>query len=290
MNTMERIFKPRRGLSPSTRTGSNQELWAAFIAIVVITFLYLFIVIRFNGVPGASGFFGHSIGILGFLLMLMTETLYSYRKRSRSARWGKMASWLQFHIFTGIVGPYMVLLHSSWKFNGIAGIVLLLTIVVALSGFIGRYIYTAVPRNLDGVIVESEMLEQAIRRIRLELQTWREKQPATEQRFIPPLPEPGTKSTSVLDLLFSQRVREWWFQIREWQFISRLDSGQKAQLAQVRKLIQQQKTLERQIASLAMARRAMALWHAVHVPIGLLLFFSAAVHVIGAIYFASLLR
>jgi len=88
--------------------------------------------------------------IIGFILMLMTEILYSWRKRSRSARWGKMSNWLRFHIFTGLVGPYMVLLHTSWKFNGLAGIVLLLTVIIVLSGIVGRYIFTAIPRTADG--------------------------------------------------------------------------------------------------------------------------------------------
>jgi cytochrome b561 len=62
-----------------------------------------------------------------------------------------MEDWLQFHIFTGLVGPYMVLLHTSWKFNGLAGATTLLTIIIVISGFIGRYIYTRIPRSLAGV-------------------------------------------------------------------------------------------------------------------------------------------
>jgi len=42
------------------------------------------------------------------------------------------------------------LLHSSWKFNGLAGGTTLLTIIIVISGFIGRYIYTRIPRSLDG--------------------------------------------------------------------------------------------------------------------------------------------
>ena len=118
---------------------STRELWIAFIAIIIITIVYIFAVIILGGIPAASDFFGHSLGVFGFLLMLMTETLYALRKRSRSARWGKISSWLQFHIITGLVGPYMVLLHTSWKFNGLAGIVMLMTGVVVISGFIGRY-------------------------------------------------------------------------------------------------------------------------------------------------------
>src|SRR4030042_3078340 len=137
---------------------TNRELWLAFIAVISITLMYLFIVITFGGIPGASDLFGHGIGIIGFTLMLMTETLYSIRKRSRSARWGRMANWLQFHIFTGLVGPYMVLLHTSWKFNGLAGLVMLFTMIIVASGVIGRYIYTSVPRTLDGIEIEANEL------------------------------------------------------------------------------------------------------------------------------------
>ena len=49
----------------------------------------------------------------------------------------------------------MVLLHTSWKFNGLAGITTLLTVTIVVSGFIGRYIYTRVPRALNGVELTS---------------------------------------------------------------------------------------------------------------------------------------
>jgi hypothetical protein len=129
----------------------NKELWYSLIAILLISGMYAFMVNWYQAIPAAADFFGHMIGVIGFLLMLMTETLYSFRKRSRKGRWGSMKSWLEFHIFTGLVGPFMVLLHTSWKFSGLAGVTTLLTITIVLSGFIGRYIYTRIPRALDGV-------------------------------------------------------------------------------------------------------------------------------------------
>lgn len=150
----------------------GKELWYASFAILFITGIYVFVVILTREIPRASGFFGHSLGILGFTLMLMTETLYSLRKRSRSARWGRMKNWLEFHIFTGLVGPYLVLLHTSWKFNGLAGIVMLLTGMIVLSGFIGRYIYTRVPRTIDGIEVASAVPETILRRTRQMLALW----------------------------------------------------------------------------------------------------------------------
>jgi hypothetical protein len=130
---------------------NNKEFWLSLLAVVIITAVYAFVVRWYRAIPAAGSLFGHLIGVVGFLLMLLTETLYSFRKRSRKARWGNMESWLQFHIFTGLVGPYLVLLHTSWKFNGLAGATTLLTILIVISGFIGRYIYTRIPRSLDGV-------------------------------------------------------------------------------------------------------------------------------------------
>jgi hypothetical protein len=180
----------------------NRELWAAFLTGVLITGLYAAVVFFTRQIPAAGEFFGHALGIFGFVLMLMTEVLYSLRKRSRSARWGRMSSWLQFHIYTGLVGPFMVLLHTSWKFNGLAGATTLLTVIIVVSGFIGRYIYTRIPRTLDGLEIEGSLSEAALRQ----------------------------------------------------------------------------------------ARRLLALWHTIHIPIGMALFLSAFVHIGAALYYATFLR
>ena len=181
---------------------SGRELWWAFFAGILITGVYVGVVFFTQQIPAAGALFGHAIGIIGFTLMLMTEILYSLRKRTRSASWGKMSSWLQFHIFTGLVGPYMVLLHTSWKFNGLAGVTTLFTLIIVVSGFIGRYIYTRIPRTMDGIELEGNLSEAALRQ----------------------------------------------------------------------------------------ARQLMALWHTIHIPIGMVLFVSAFVHIGGAIYYATLLR
>ena len=178
------------------------ELWLAFLAAILITGLYALVVVLTREIPAASNFFGHGLGILGFLLMLMTETLYSLRKRMRTVRFGRMSRWLQFHIFTGLVGPYMVLLHTSWKFHGLAGVTTLLTVVIVISGFVGRYIYTRIPRTADGNVIEGSLSAETLKH----------------------------------------------------------------------------------------ARRLMALWHTVHIPIGMALFTAAFVHIGAALYYATFLH
>jgi hypothetical protein len=267
---------------------SNRELWSAFIAMMAITLVYVFVVITYGEIPGASDLFGHSIGIVGFILMLMAESLYTLRKRSRSARWGRMSSWLQFHIFTGLVGPYMVLLHTSWKFNGLAGMVMLLTMIIVASGFLGRYIYTSVPRTVDGIEIEASELEQQIRTVDSEMQNWLARRPelyrSLSQRLTP------TSITSGNRLVFGRAFVEWNARLRWWRTSSRMDRNARAQAKQLNELLKRERNLRRQLASIALTRRLLGLWHAIHIPIGMALFIAAFIHIIAAIYYATLLH
>lgn len=150
----------------------NKELWLALLTMILITGVYAFVLTVTREIPPAGELFGHGMGIVGFILMLMTETLYSLRKRSRSVKWGKMSMWLQAHIYTGLVGPYMVLLHTSWKFNGLAGATTLLTIIIVVSGFIGRYIFTRIPRTMDGLEIEGTLSQEALKQARRLMSLW----------------------------------------------------------------------------------------------------------------------
>jgi hypothetical protein len=266
----------------------NRELWLSFIAIIAITLIYLFMVVMLGAIPGASELFGHGIGIIGFILMLATETLYTLRKRSRSARWGRMSSWLQFHIFTGLVGPYMVLLHTSWKFNGLAGILMLLTIIIVASGFLGRYIYTSVPRNADGIDIEAGELEKQIQAIDSELQNWLASHPEIYRTLSKRLTvEPIRGGTR---LVFGRAFEEWNARLRWWKESGRLDRAARAQAKQLNDLLKRERILRRQLASIALTRNLLGLWHAIHVPVGMALFAAAFIHIVAAVYYATLLR
>ena len=214
--------------------GLPRELAIAFGAIVAITAFYATWVTTL-GVPAASGLVGHTLGIIGFVLMLMTETLYSLRKRAMRRPWGTMRSWLRFHIVTGIVGPYLVVLHTAWTFNGLAGWLTVMTIVVAASGFLGRYIYTAVPRTADGAIVEAQVLQAQLEEARREA---------------------GRHAARAAAATAERRLRD----------------------------------LERQVAALRWARRMLATWHTIHIPLGMVLFVLAFAHIGAALYYATLLR
>jgi hypothetical protein len=269
---------------------SNRELWASFFTIILITLAYLFVVYWIDGIPRAGDLFGHGLGILGFLLMLMTETLYSLRKRSRRASWGRMSSWLSFHIFTGLVGPYMVLLHTSWKFNGLAGVVTLLTIIIVASGFVGRYIYTAVPRTADGVEWEAGLLRAEISAAEAELGRWLEGQPESLHALARRMVGTVQVSGGQLALIFARPLIDWGDRF-QWRLEKgRMDPSARARVVQLEQMLRRLKQLRSQAGALASARRLLAVWHAVHIPIGMALFAAAFVHIAAAIYYATLLR
>jgi cytochrome b561 len=157
--------------------GRLPELAWALAAIVAVTALYGVAYSQASAFPAASSFIGHGIGIVGFILMLLTATLYPLRKLRTDARWGSTAAWLKAHMVMGLVGPYMVLLHTAMKFNGLAGLAMLLTVVVVVSGLVGRYLYTRVPRTLEhaeasaGGAARDELDRRLVKR-RKRLATW----------------------------------------------------------------------------------------------------------------------
>lgn len=255
----------------------NLELWSALIVIVLITVFYMGVV-AVDQVPAASGFLGHSLGIVGFVLMLMTEVLYSLRKRYQYARWGKMKNWLSFHIFTGLVGPYMVLLHSSWKFNGLAGILMLMTVIIVISGFVGRYFYTAVPRSVDGAEVELAQLRQLAERNEQKMVEWQKTQP---------------ELLRLVEGLISQpaEVKKDMPSRRQWtKLVEDKSEEDRQQLMRYYRVWERQRELNRQMSQLATTRRLLAIWHAVHIPLGVAMFTIAFIHIGATLYYATLLR
>ena len=106
-----------------------------------------------------AGIRGHGLGILGTLMMILL-LIYSLRKRFNIFRkLGSISTWLNFHIFLGITGPLFVILHTAFKLNGIVAISFWSMIAVALSGFLGRYLYLQIPRTISGNEINLQDLE-----------------------------------------------------------------------------------------------------------------------------------
>jgi hypothetical protein len=198
-----------------------------------------------------------------------------------------MAMWLRGHIFLGLVGPFLVLLHTGWQFNGLAGLATLLTLIIVASGFVGRYIYTAIPRSADGAALEAGEVQRQIAAAEAELQRWLAAHPGKADAVARQL----TGSASGSGGLGPGRWLAAWRFRREWAAQKRrLQAQGVTQLQALEELLQRQQTLRRQVGSMALARRMLAIWHTVHVPLGVTLFVVALIHIGAALYYATFLH
>ena len=73
----------------------------------------------------------------------------SKRLKDRFTKWMKMSTFLKWHIYAGIIGPILALIHTGHRFDSLVGIVLtLLMLLVVLSGFIGRYLLAQISTGM----------------------------------------------------------------------------------------------------------------------------------------------
>lgn len=112
--------------------------------VVLMGILWLgFLVHRSPRFAGSS--WGGVLAVFGGLLMLVPVP-YAFVKRIKPlkkvvTRRVSMRTLLAWHIYAGILGPILVLLHSGHKFESPLGVVLTATtLVVVVSGFVGRYL------------------------------------------------------------------------------------------------------------------------------------------------------
>ena len=117
-----------------------------------------------------SGTIGLRLGMLGIALYGVLF-LYPIRKRWK---WlgsiGKTRHWLDFHVLVGITAPILITFHASFKLRGLAGMAYWIMMAVALSGFIGRYMYAQIPRSLNTDQIAFGELEQQAANLAQELE------------------------------------------------------------------------------------------------------------------------
>jgi hypothetical protein len=102
------------------------------------------------------------LGYAGFALMLLTN-LYIFRKRiSAFAGVGKMANWLDFHIFCGLAGPTFILFHCNFKVHGLVAISFWSMVVSVTSGVVGRYFYVQIAKLKSDFLKDAESVKQRL--------------------------------------------------------------------------------------------------------------------------------
>ena len=231
-----------------------------------------------------SGLIGQGLGILGTLMMVVGVVSYMLRKRwTFLHRFGKLSSWLTFHIFLCTLGPFLVLLHTTFKFGNIASISFWSMAIVVASGIFGRYVYIRIPKTVNGQFLSPQVINQAyvslIQRIASKTQlpvAYLEKLTKLSRpsgRIIPAIYQSiGFElRTRKLKQYFNTEMKKQGVteELRQWAIPQLIDNAH----LQVRAHVMQPFI------------RAFGYWHVLHIPLALVMLIALVIHVAVAIAF-----
>ena len=230
-----------------------------------------------------SGVVGNLLGIAGLSLMVVMH-LYTLRKRAKfMSRFGSISSWLEFHIFCGVLGPVLITLHTSFKFNGLISVAYWSMVVVVLSGFVGRYLYVRIPRSIRGRELSDAELAERASELKRELASadLPPRVAAAVQVFEASAIPATEKEATWPGLVFGElRMKLRLFALRRRTH----RRPEYAVVAETLGLIAERAVLLRRIAYLKKTRRLFDLWHVYHKPLALLMAVIVALHVAIVVY------
>lgn len=250
---------------------------------------------RWGGFTAGSAM-GYNLGLAGGIMMLL---LFSYplRKHFRFMHgFGPARYWFAVHMTLGILGPLFILAHSRFHVGSInAGIALASMSLVALSGIIGRFIYTRIHHGLYGHRANlKELQEQA---------GLNSKAVQSKLAFAPSVENALASFEADLTRPHRNPLRSTWNFVTLWmrrrvvlaQCVRELNQFYKTharqhgwdrikyqrRLKSARKLVAAYLMSVQQVAQFNTYERLFSLWHVLHVPFVYMLVLSAIAHVVA---------
>ena len=236
------------------------------------------------------------IGVkLGMLCVFMFFLIYLYPLRKKwgwLARQGNSRHWLDFHIVLGATAPVIIAFHSSFKFGNIAGMAFWSMLAVTLSGFVGRYLYSQIPRSLNEAELTMKEIHDREEALRKELA----EQQATfgfsvDALYVLPTKDEVAKTT-VLGSLVSMflldfkrpfrasRIRLQRLGFGPWLFSCfGLFATGDHKLERAIRVAQKQAVLSKRILFLSRTQRIFHLWHVIHRPFSYAFAILALIHI-----------
>jgi hypothetical protein len=244
--------------------------------------------------PGSD--LGYNLGLIGSLMMLAL-LLYPLRKHwSLLARLGSLRKWFWLHMFLGVMGPMLILLHSTFTIGSLnAAVAFYSMLCVAGSGIIGRFFYTKIHHGLYG---RTATLQE--RQLQLGLSSGEMKSrlhfaPAVEERLKAfEAYATGNAPGLVHEFarFFSVGLRARWIYLRSLSELSKhlrahakvrgWDSEKfERRRHSARRLLHSYLATVQEVAQFKTYERMFSAWHILHVPFVYLLVISAIVHVVA---------
>jgi len=237
---------------------------------------------------------GYALGIAGASLMVML-LLYPLRKHARWAKgFGPVRFWFRSHMLMGVLGPICILFHCNYQLGSTNGNVALFSmLLVAGSGFVGRYFYTKIHYGLYGRKADLVNLGSDTAMARAELDPVFDVVPGMKSRLQrleerAMLTQCGFLSCLANVLVINIRSRWCWFvsvsELRQFfKSESRLEN-----LTQEQRRYYYKKTryylsiylhTVRKVAGFSFFERLFSMWHILHLPIFVMLLITGIVHV-----------
>jgi hypothetical protein len=227
-----------------------------------------------------SGAYSHGLGIVGSSMIVIGVTMYSTRKRVRALwNFGKLSHWLEVHIFLCLLGPILVIFHTTFKAGGIAAVSLWCMIAVATSGVIGRFLYVQIPRNIKGTEMTKQEIAGELARLGKALEQFPLGQhliSKMDERF-ERVGKPSSMRETVAQLFRLQVAKS---SVRRMLRVAIGRSGLAAHQARtLYRLAASRALLMQKTVLLAQVERLFFYWHAVHLPFTVIMFITLAAHV-----------
>ncbi len=233
-----------------------------------------------------AGNWGLAYGYIGAAMMILMLT-YSLRKRTKLL--GKLFSlrtWLDLHIFLGIFGPLLILLHTSFKVQGLVAVAFWSMVAVALSGYLGRYLYIQIPRNIEGNELTLSEIEESRSDLsqRLQLLGLSENDLAAIERLtLPDKSERKGAFRMLLGMIAADLSRP--LLVRRIERHLRAQSG--ISLGEYRPtaiLAVRSAVLRRRVLVLEKVQELFHYWHVIHKPFAIIMYLIMIVHIGIAIW------
>jgi hypothetical protein len=244
--------------------------------------------------PGSD--IGYYMGLTGGVMMLML-LLYPLRKRIRFLQaLGRLRHWFRIHMFLGIAGPLLIILHSTFHLGSInATVAMVSMLLVAGSGVIGRFIYTKIHHGLYG---RRASLEERQARLGIrggEVKSKFHFAPGVEERLrqfdtAALAADAGGLRGAWMFVSLPLRARYTaWRAGRELAAVMTAAGARKgwnraklhSRLGYGRRVIRDYLGMVQEVAQFHTYERLFSLWHVLHVPFVWLMVFSAVFHVIA---------
>jgi hypothetical protein len=253
-----------------------------FAVLVAAAMLWAWSVRDYRYLEAESGI-GYALGIIGASLMVIL-LLYPLRKRLRLMRgWLNLKSWFRLHMLLGVLGPLCILLHCNFRLGSTnSNVALASMLLVAGSGFVGRYLYGKFHFGLYGQQIGLQQLRTDLDYI-------------FQQFATSPLADPQRHGLQALyegcvNIIDSQRqkvsfrqlvVQRRWLRrmTREALAGTATDSATASARQQLDELRRALAALLDKLAGLRLFERLFGLWHIVHIPVFLLMVVTAIVHI-----------